>query len=168
MHVDAPADPATTGDALAGLEHSLASVVRLLSGRATTGDLAQRCGYDLPPASWALLEHLEAHGGLRVSDIAACHGVDVSSITPRLKRLETAGLVDRARASTDGRAYVITLTAKGARALAGVHAARRELLERALEGADPAEVSRAGAVLRRLADELAAGSSSPGDVAGRR
>lgn len=144
------ADGATLDD----LERSLAAALRLLADRATTGDLAQRCGYDLPPASWALLEHLDAYGGLRVSDIAACHGVDISSITPRLKRLESAGLVERGRVPTDARAFLITITPEGARALESVHTARRELLAHALEGTDPTDLVRAAHVLERIATGL--------------
>ncbi len=144
------ADGATLGD----LERSLAAVLRLLADRATTGDLAQRCGYDLPPASWALLEHLDAHGSLRVSDIAACHGVDVSSITPRLKRLESAGLVERGRVPTDARAFLISITSEGARALESVHAARRELLGHVLDDADLDDLARTAAMLRRIATGL--------------
>ena len=136
------------------LERSLAAVLRLLAARATVGDLAERCGYDLPPASWALLEHLDAHGALRVSDIAACHGVDVSSVTPRLKRLESAGLVERGRMAGDARAFLISITTEGTRALESVHAARRDLLRQALGEADPVQVAGATDVLRRIADHL--------------
>jgi DNA-binding MarR family transcriptional regulator len=143
------------GESLDDLERSLATVLRLLADRATAGDLATRCGYDLPPASWALLEHLAAHGSLRVSDIAACHGVDVSSVTPRLKRLENAGLVERGRAPTDARAFLIRITPEGDRALDSVHAARRELLDQVLDGTDPDDLARTASVLGRLAIGLA-------------
>jgi DNA-binding MarR family transcriptional regulator len=136
------------------LERSLAAVLRLLADRATASDLAERCGYDLPPASWALLEHLDTHGALRVSDIAACHGVDVSSITPRLKRLEQAGLVMRRRVPSDARASLISATAKGAEALESVHAARRDILRVALAGIDAGQVAGASDVLCRIAAQL--------------
>lgn len=136
------------------LERSLAAVLRLLTDRTTTSDLAQACGYDLPPASWALLEHLDTHGALRVSDIAACHGVDVSSVTPRLKKLETAGLVQRDREPSDARAFRISITADGARALESVHTARRAILAEALTGIDPAHVTGASDVLGRIATQL--------------
>jgi len=142
------------GLVLGDLERSLATVLRLLADRATANDVAQRCGYDLPPASWALLEHLDTHGGLRVSDIAACHGVDVSSITPRLKRIENAGLVRRERVPSDARAFMITITAEGARALRSVHGARREILGQALAGIDQTQISAAAGVLRSIADHL--------------
>lgn len=143
------------------LERSLSTVLRLLSDRATTGDVAQRCGYDLPPASWALLEHLDARGALRVSDIAACHGVDVSSITPRLKRLEQAGLVRRERLSTDARAFLISTTREGVHALESVHAARREILHQAITGIDKALVIGATDVLGRIASHLSPEPPAP-------
>jgi DNA-binding MarR family transcriptional regulator len=138
------------------LERSLAAVVRLLAHRGTVGDIARRSGYDLPPASWSLLEHLDARGALRVSDIAACHGVDISSVTPRLKRLEAAGLVTRDRVPTDARAFLISITAEGVCALESVHAARREILVQAVDGFDATQLAVAGQVLSRLAQRLAA------------
>lgn len=143
------------------LERSLAAVARHLADRATASDLAERCGFELPPASWALLEHLDDHGPLRVSDIAACHGVDVSSITPRLKRLEQAGLVTRERDRIDARSFLISIAPEGTRALESVHSARREILHQALGGTDPALVAGAATVLRRLAGHLAQESHSP-------
>lgn len=143
------------------LERSLATVLRLLADRATASDLAQRCGYDLPPASWALLEHVDTYGALRVSDIAACHGVDVSSITPRLKRIENAGLVRRERVPSDARAYLISITTEGARALRSVHAARREILCHALDGIDREQLSDTAGVLRRIAEHLSPAPLSP-------
>ncbi|MGM7677663.1 MarR family winged helix-turn-helix transcriptional regulator [Microbacterium sp. A94] len=141
-------------EVLDDLERSLAAVLRSLTDRATYGEVAERCGYDLPPASWALLEYLDAYGALRVSDIAACHGVDVSSITPRLKRLESDDLVRRERVPTDARAFLISITGKGAQALESIHAARREILSQALGGTDPATVSNATDVLRSIAIHL--------------
>jgi len=136
------------------LERSLAHILRLLGDRATTSDVASRCGYDLPAASWALLEYLEALGALRVSDIAACHGVDVSSITPRLKRLEQAGLVARERLPADARAFLINITPEGIRALDSVHAARREILRPALNDIEAARLAEAADVLARITGHL--------------
>jgi DNA-binding MarR family transcriptional regulator len=136
-------------------ERSLAAVLRLLADRGTVGDVARRSGYDLPPASWSLLEHLDARGALRVSDIAACHGVDISSVTPRLKRLEAAGLVTRGRVPTDARAFLISITEEGIRALDSVHAARRDILEQAVDGIDASHLTVTADVLSRLTQRLA-------------
>lgn len=145
--------------ALNELETSLATLLRVLSDRGTVDDVARRSGYDLPPASWSLLEHLDARGALRVSDIAACHGVDISSVTPRLKRLETAGLVGRQREPGDGRAFLITITAEGVSALQSVHIARRDLLEEVVDDIDPPRLADAAEVLSHMARRLSSEST---------
>ena len=156
------ADDATVDDAVfEDLERSLATVLRLLTDRASASDVARRCGYDLPPASWALLEYVDLYGGLRVSEIAACHGVDVSSITPRLKRIENAGLVRRERVPSDARAYLISITAEGVGALRSVHAARRETLRHALGGIDREQLSDTAGVLLHIAEHLSPEPLSP-------
>jgi DNA-binding MarR family transcriptional regulator len=138
-------------------------MLRRLSDRGTTGDLASRSGVDLPPASWSLLEHLEARGSLRVSQIAACHGVDVSSVTPRLQRLESAGLVERQRAPGDGRVSLISLAPDGARALQRIHRARCEILRGAADGIDDAALAVAADVLGRIGAELSADDAGTRD-----
>ncbi len=153
-----------TDDPMDALERSLATVFRVMTDRVMLNDLAQRCGYDLPAASWALLEHLDTHGALRVSDIAMCHGVDVSSITPRLKRLENDGLLRRDREPGDARAFLITITSEGIAALNGLHAARRGILQGALTGAESHGVECAAEVLTRIARTL---SPTP-PISGRR
>lgn len=139
---------------LDALERSLSAVLRSLGDRVTSESLAAACGYDLPQASWALLEYLEALGPLRVSQIAACHGVDVSSVTPRLQKLERSGLIARTRDTGDARVFHISLAPSGTQALDAVHAARRDLLAGALTGADSAEVGTASAVMDRIARHL--------------
>lgn len=146
--------------ALDELERSLAAVLRLLADRATMGDIARRSGYDLAPASWSLLEHLDARGALRVSDIAACHGVDISSVTPRLKRLESAGLVSRGRVPADARASLISISPAGSRALESVHAARREILAQVVGDTDTSQLSVTAEVLSRMAHRLSSESGA--------
>lgn len=136
------------------LERTLASTMRLLTDRATVGEIARRSGYDLPPASWSLLEHLGACGALRVSAIAARNGVDISSVTPRLKRMETAGLVTRAREEKDARAFLISITDRGIHALDSVHAARAEILDRAVDGIAASQLMTAAGVLARISGHL--------------
>lgn len=91
---------------------------------------------------------------MRVSDVAACHGVDVSSVTPRLKTLGDAGLVSRRGADHDRRVAIITLTDEGRRALDDVHAARAELLRRALEAVGEQHLSAATEVFSRIPGHL--------------
>jgi DNA-binding MarR family transcriptional regulator len=148
--------PTTTAppETLERLERALVSLLGWLNDRETLGDLAQRSGHDLAPASWSLLEYLDARGSMRVSDIAACHGVHTSSITPRLQRLEQAGLIERGADATDARVSIIAIAPAGVGALQSIHAARQEALAAALHGCAGAELDRAAEILTGLAEGL--------------
>ncbi|MGO1949024.1 MAG: MarR family winged helix-turn-helix transcriptional regulator [Mycobacteriaceae bacterium] len=140
---------------LDSMERSLAEVIRLLTDRAVTGNLARISGFDLPPASWSLLEYLASDGPVRVSDIAACQGVDVSTVTPRLKNLEAQGLVSREREPSDARAFRISIAPQGEAALGNIHAARRDILRDAVERVGPDQLAGAEHTLRSIAHHLA-------------
>ena len=60
-----------------------------------------------------LVEALAEQGPMRVTALAAWQGVDKSTVTPQVRRLEQAGLVDRSPDPADGRASRLTLSAKG-------------------------------------------------------
>ncbi len=115
---------------------------------------AETTGLALPPGSWALLEHLHDGGPLRVSDIAAWHGVDVSSVTPRLQSLEAEGLIERHRDARDGRVSVITIADRGREAIGNLHEARIDLCAGALTAHDMAHLPRLVAVLDRISQSL--------------
>ncbi len=150
-----PARPESASDeTLARFEASLAKVVRLLADRTTVGDIATRSGHHLPAASWALLEYLAEHGSMPVSAIATCHGVDVSSVTPRLKALQNAGLIARHRDPDDARVHHITITERGTHALVSVHAARSDFLAEAAWNLDRSALRAATDVLEHLVAEL--------------
>ncbi|MDA0162931.1 MarR family transcriptional regulator [Solirubrobacter ginsenosidimutans] len=141
-------------ETLERLERALVSLLAWLNDRETLGDLAQRSGHDLAPASWSLLEYLDARGSMRVSDIAACHGVHTSSITPRLQRLEQAGLIQRSTDPADARVSIIAIAPAGVGALQSIHAARQEALAAALTGCASGELDRAAEILSGLAEGL--------------
>jgi DNA-binding MarR family transcriptional regulator len=71
---------------------------------------------DLPPLAWYdvlwILEN-EAHGRLRMHDLARKAVVSRSNVTRLTDRMEKAGLVARAECPVDGRGTVCELTAKG-------------------------------------------------------
>jgi DNA-binding MarR family transcriptional regulator len=155
---------APASGAVERLERSLATVARGLADLDRLGEIAARSGHHLPPASWALLEYLDADGPLRVSQIAACHGVDISSITPRLKALEGDGLVERHADERDGRVSMIHISSAGRAALRAVHAARRDLIAASLGEADDASIDAAAAVLESLAARISRPAGAPGPV----
>ena len=139
---------------LTHLERTLWKVITGFSHRAVSAEISRLAEHNLPPASWALLEHLDAEGPMRVSDIAACHGLDISSITPRLQTLERLGLVERGTAPDDRRTSLISLGAAGKTALDRIHTARREILADALTTVSKEHLAIADAVLAHLSTRL--------------
>ena len=71
---------------------------------------------DLPPLAWYdvlwILEN-EAHGRLRMADLARKAVVSRSNVTRLSDRMEKAGLVARSDSPDDGRGTVCELTARG-------------------------------------------------------
>lgn len=132
------------------LERNLWAVITGFSHREIAASIAKACDCDLAPASWALLEYLERSGPTRVSDLASCQGVDVSSITPRLQALERDSLIQRTRSSNDRRVSLISLGENGQAALQFIRKARRKMLEEALSGVAPDNIAAAVDILRKI------------------
>ena len=55
------------------------------------------------------------HAPLSVKDLSGLLQLDPGTLSPLLKRLEAAGLVERTRSATDERLLAVTLTAEGQR-----------------------------------------------------
>ena len=85
---------------------------------------------------------------------AALHGVEVSTVTPRLQSLESAGLIERHRDPADGRVSMIAIGPAGREALGVIHDARAELMARALPAEDLAALRPLVPIIERLSDQL--------------
>lgn len=71
-------------------------------------------GHDIVPLEFAVLVHLTASPGIDQNTLSARMALDRTSTGALVHRLEAKGLVKRAVSSTDRRARVLELTAKGA------------------------------------------------------
>jgi len=80
---------------------------------------------DLTYPQYLVMLVLWERDGVTVSDIGARLFLDSATLTPLLKRLETAGLVARVRSNLDERQVVVSLTGAG-RAMARDAAAIQE------------------------------------------
>jgi len=136
------------------LERAIADIFRLLGARHVASEVAARSGLDLPPLSWGLLEHLAGVDDMRVSDIAACQGVDISTVTPRLQALEQAGLIDRARLESDGRVSLINISERGREAVEAIHRGRRDVIGAAVDPLDDPHLGDVVDVLERMVARL--------------
>ncbi|RKE17839.1 DNA-binding MarR family transcriptional regulator [Streptomyces sp. TLI_171] len=132
----------------------MSALVRWSESRHVRAEVARVVGRDLPASALRLLEHFEAAGAMRVSAVAECLHIDVSTASLQLRGLRSDGLVSRTADPADGRSGVVAITAEGRSVLARVRAVRCELLAQALGSASPGEWGRAAEVLLRVQQHM--------------
>jgi DNA-binding MarR family transcriptional regulator len=101
-----------------------------------------------------LLRTVIAHEPVRASDLAAWQGVDKSTVTPQVRRLEERGFLDRQGDPADKRAALLTATEQGRRKLEEIDEVGVHLFRTALDGWSDADQQALAGLIRRLADEL--------------
>ncbi len=102
-----------------------------------------------------LLRMVLEHEPVRVSDLAAWQGVDKSTVTPQVRRLEDRGLVTRHGHPADRRAVLLTVTEPGRQQLREMDEVGAHLFDRALDGWSDADRRALAVLLQRFVDELA-------------
>ena len=96
----------------------LAAVTEIVRWAGRTGVRARllgAAGQELSVNDVHLLHIIVTNGPLRVSDLAESQGVDKSTITPQVRRIEERDLVTRRPDPTDRRAVLLSATARGRR-----------------------------------------------------
>ncbi|MFC4120053.1 MarR family winged helix-turn-helix transcriptional regulator [Nonomuraea zeae] len=143
--------------ALARLEVGVSAAVRWSESRHVKAEVARRSGCDLPGSELRLLEHFDVAEPMRVSDIAECLHIDMSTVSLQLRRLRADHLVERIPDPDDRRVTMVAITDAGRATVARVRSARRALLQEILSGAGPAELDRAADILLRVQAHMLAG-----------
>jgi DNA-binding MarR family transcriptional regulator len=98
----------------------LVAAIRALLRRFSVAERADVSCCGLTVAQAAALEALRLEGPQRPGALCRRLGVDASTLTRNVDRLEAAGLVERVADADDGRAVTVQLTADGRRAAAQV------------------------------------------------
>jgi len=114
----------------------------------------------LTPSKLRALDLLAEHD-LRVGQLAAGIGIDDTTATRLVDRLEVMGLVDRRIEAGDRRATTVALTRAGKELVAGIAAQRQLFFCDVLDGLEPDEraelvrlTAKAGESLRARSEEL--------------
>ena len=105
----------------------------------------------------ALLHAIRTNPRIGVRELALREGVSAPAMSAHLDRLETAGLVRRARSLEDRRRVVLEVTEQGLRTLRSARARRTAWLAARLKRLAPAELEAledALAPLRRLLEDV--------------
>ena len=139
-------------EAAQAVERSLS----VLFGRARSFSLqvAKQVHPGLDTASYALLVHLYETGPVRAAEIVERTGLDKSTVSRQIARLEELGLLERAVDSADGRARIVQLTAIGHDRLDAVRNDRRTLLRERLSHWSTEDMKTFSSLLERLNEVL--------------
>ena len=117
------------------VSRALGRVARL--HRAAAGELLKSTG--LYPGQELLMMHLWEMGAVRQADLIDTLGVDPSTVTKMLQRLQRTGNVTRTTDPADRRAVLVEATETSNALEPEIEAAWKTLEERAVDGLDPAE-----------------------------
>ncbi|MGH9039341.1 MAG: MarR family winged helix-turn-helix transcriptional regulator [Acidimicrobiia bacterium] len=111
-------------------------------------------GISLDRAAYPLLRGIAECGPVRLSDLAARLGVQVSTASRQVKDLEDAGLVERTSDPKDGRVSMLALAPAGKEALKKLRDSWRRALVDILEDWPDADREALGTLLGRLAADM--------------
>ncbi len=164
MHLYSCRVHATTSTAGLHLQETLGRVfgqfARLIARRQVLDPQAMsRTDY----AVLGTLEHCPHEAGVRISQLAAAHGHDVSTISRRVTHLQAHGLLERLPDPSDGRASTVRLTDPGRAALAGERVSRTGLLRTILADWPEDDIVALDRLLTRLSTDMAA-DAEPADI----
>jgi DNA-binding MarR family transcriptional regulator len=104
------------------------------------------------PGRFATLTLIAQNPGISQGTLGRASGRDKSSMTPVLEDLVRRGLVERSRTEADRRAYRLTLTPAGVKALAQLTACAQRHEQNLDRLIGPRERARFMRVLRRIAE----------------
>ena len=133
----------------------------ILASRRLHASLHPGLGTKLTPSKLRALELLAQHDGLRVGELADRVGVDDTTATRLVDRLEAMGVAERRSEAADRRATTVELTPAGKELVAGVAAQRQLFFCDVLAGLEPEEraelvrlTAKAATALRARSEEL--------------
>jgi DNA-binding MarR family transcriptional regulator len=153
-----PASPASDGEEL---DDAITAVVRWAGHHELQARVMQRAHCDLPLSQVWLLARIVNCGPCHPSQLATQVGVDNSTITPKLQRLEAGRLVVREPDPSDGRAALVRATPTGVRLLQKLRRTRAAILDERLRAVPDERRRVIVTALGELAQLLDGGAGSP-------
>lgn len=144
----------------ADLSHSWYRLGRVLASRRLAASLHGPVGR-LTPSKLRALDVLADAGSIRTSDLARRIGVDETTATRLVDRLEQLELVERRRSDADRRVTLVSLAPTGRETVAEIAEQRRRFFADVLTPLEPVErlqlvrlTAKAAALLETQSEEL--------------
>ncbi|GGV51638.1 MarR family transcriptional regulator [Streptomyces longisporoflavus] len=147
-----PACPLPTAKRRGPVSHTVSRVARL--HRIAAGKVLKKAG--LYPGQEFVMMYLWDAGAARQSDIIKAVGLDPSTVTKMLQRLEQAGHVQRRPDPDDRRGVLVEATETSCGLLADVEEAWGELEDQTLAGLDERDRAELARLLGRVEANLRA------------
>lgn len=116
------------------LDDAVAAILRWSSRSGTRRAMSPPESKPLSATDSWLLGRLDTLGPLRLSQLAEWQSVDKSTMTAQVRRLEQAGLVVRVPDPTDGRAALVSVSARGADLYAEARTRARQVFDELVAG----------------------------------
>jgi len=130
----------------------------ILASRRLHASLHPELGAKLTPSKVRALALIAESGGLRIGELADRVGVDDTTATRMVDRLEELGMAERHDAEGDRRATLVELTGEGVALMEGVAAQRLLFFCDVLEALEPEERTQLVHLTAKAADALRARS----------
>jgi DNA-binding MarR family transcriptional regulator len=142
------------GDVASTVQEAVTRVVRWAGRPDVRLALLGQAGRQLSGNDVHLLRTVAAQGPVRASDLAGWQGVDKSTISTQIRRLEERDLVVRRPDPADRRAVLFSATARGRRLRRRMDAAGAALFVELLRGWTDADRQALGSLLDRFSRQL--------------
>ena len=136
------------------IEVALSAIIAWASRQDVHQELMRRARCELTPSHAWLLAQLSSSGPLRIGALALALGIDNSTITPQIQRLERDGLIVRRPDPRDRRAALVEITRAGKQVLGRLQRSRQAMLTEKLREWPAVERESVAAVVSRLAGAL--------------
>lgn len=136
------------------IEQAIDEIVTWATRNDVHGETMKRAQCELTRTHLWVLARLDEAGAVRLSELALALGVEPSTLSPQVQRMEREGLVAREPDPNDGRASLLRLTKKGATLLRRLRKTRRTIFAELLDTWSDDERSQMAAHLARLAGAL--------------
>jgi DNA-binding MarR family transcriptional regulator len=158
----------TRRDDLRRVDHALARIARIATGREGARLRSERSGVYLSQPAVTILAALRSAGAVRHSELARLTGLEAPLISREVAELIASRHVRRSADPTDGRAGIVGLTPKGRRASEAYRTAADDIMAEVLSSWSAVELHELAAHLERLVRDFSRPPQRmPGDEASR-